>query len=141
MRHAEDAWCAGRFDPPARRPSYDWDLDRWIRARRERNGHDRAFYDSARWRRLRAKVLEECHGESLYELAQSPALYVPATTVHHVMLVERHPGWALSEWAVDVDGQLVRNLVPLSDAGHNVAHGRFRGSNVRKRSYVTEERW
>lgn len=121
-------------------PSYDRALAEWILAARGRNGHDRAFYNSPEWRRLRAKVLAEFHGESQYELGQSPSRCVPATVVHHVMHVEDFPGWALSEWAVK-DGEVIRNLVPLSHDGHNVAHGRFgRGQRHRARP-LTAERW
>lgn len=141
MRHVEDEWTAGVFEPPAKRPTYDMDLDRWIRSMRERVGHDRIFYNSAAWRHLREKVLDECHCESLYERSLSPARYVRATTVHHVMHLDRFPGWGLSEWAVDVDGQLVRNLVPLSHDAHDIAHGRFIGCGRRKSNPVTEEWW
>lgn len=122
MEPVELAWCRGIFEPPTRRPEYDVDLDHWIR----NHGALRckAFYQSPRWRELRARVLAETHGASVYELALSPARYSPAECVHHVMRVEDAPGWALSEWAVDGSGRVVRNLIPLSHAGHNVAHGR-----------------
>lgn len=121
-------------------PTYDRDLARWILERRERFGHDRAFYNSPAWRRLRAEVLAEFHGESQWELSLSPALYVPATVIHHVMHVEDHPGWALSEWAVR-DGEVIRNLVPLSHDGHDVAHGRFGRGQRHRVKPLTDERW
>lgn len=68
-------WCAVIYLPP--NPAYDQALAEWILERRARLGHDRAFYNSAAWRRLRAKVLAEFHGESQWELGRSPALYVP----------------------------------------------------------------
>ena len=141
MTGPEAAWCAGAFAPPASPPEYDWDLDRWIRARRERDGHDRAFYNSPAWRRLRARVIAESHGASMMELSSSPARFVPATVVHHVMRVGEHPGWALSEWAVE-GGLVVRNLVPLSHDAHDVAHGRFRHRpRAAAAGPLTEERW
>lgn len=121
-------------------PRYDWELDALLREQRKRNGHDRAFYNSARWRRLRARVLAEFHGESQYELGLEPSRYVPAETVHHVMHVDEYPGWALSEFALDADGNLIRNLIPLSHAAHDIAHGRF-GKNVRARAALTDEMW
>lgn len=121
-------------------PTYDRALADWVLARRERFGHDRAFYNSPAWRALRAKVLAEFHGESQYELGLSPARFVPATVVHHVMHVEEYPGWALSEWAVR-DGEVVRNLVPLSHDGHDVAHGRFGRGQRRRADPLTEEMW
>lgn len=144
----ELSWSPGTLGPPpASRPEYDWDLDRWIRGRcgdgcsRDRG---KAFYDSARWLRLRRRVLDEAHGASLWELGQSPARFVPATTVHHVMRVGQWPGWALSEWAVGPDGSVVRNLIPLSHDGHDAAHGRFGFRRQRGRGGdgpLTPERW
>lgn len=136
----EASWAAGLYDPPATAPEYDWDLDRWIRARRERDGHDRAFYNSARWRRLRASVMEGLHGASAMELAGSPARFEPAAVVHHVMRLGEWPGWGLSEWA-EVGGAVVRNLLPLSQDAHDVAHGRFAHRARAPLDPLTEERW
>lgn len=112
----------------------------WILDRRERFGHDRAFYNSPAWRRLRAQVMAEFHGESQYELHQSTARYVPATVVHHVMHVEDWPGWALSEYAVR-DGETIRNLVPLSHEAHDIVHGRFGPGKRHCEPPLTAERW
>jgi hypothetical protein len=125
----------------AQAPVYDRALAEWILGRRARLGHDRAFYGCAAWRRLRARVLAEYHGESQWELGLAPARVVPATVVHHVMHVEDWPGWALSEWALDESGEVVRNLVPLSQEGHDAAHQRF-GHRVNVHPPpLTEERW
>ena len=123
------------------RPVYDHALAEWILDRRERLGHDRAFYNSAAWRTLRAHVLAEFHSESQYELHQSPARYVPATVVHHVMHVEDWPGWALSEYAVDGSGEVIRNLIPLSHEAHDIVHGRFGTGQRHREAPLTEERW
>ena len=61
-------------------------------------------------------------------------------SVHHVMHVDEYPGWALSEFALDAEGNLIRNLIPLSHAAHDIAHGRF-GKNVRSRVALTDEMW
>jgi hypothetical protein len=131
--------CRVIYLPP--RPTYDHVLAEWIMERRERLGHDRAFYNCAEWRKLRARVLAEFHGESQWELGLSPARYVPATVVHHVMHVEDWPGWALSEWAVDECGEVIRNLMPLSHEAHDVAHGRFGRGQRHRNPPITEERW
>lgn len=123
------------------RPAYDHALAAWISERRAMLGHDRAFYNCPEWRRLRARVLAEHHGESQWELGLSPARYVPATVVHHVMHVDVWPGWALSEWAIDEHGEVVRNLVPLSHEGHDMAHGRFGRGQRHRVPPLTSERW
>ena len=122
-------------------PSYDHALAETILSRRERDGNDHAFYCSKQWRTLRQSVLEKFHFESQWELGLSPARYVPATVVHHVMHVEDWPGWALSEWAVDERGEVIRNLVPLSHEAHDVAHGRFGRGQRHRNPPITEERW
>lgn len=122
-------------------PQYDWELDEWIRERRRKLGHDRAFYNSAAWRGLRAKVLAEFHGESQYELGLSPRRIVRAEVVHHVMHVEDFPGWALSEFALDEHGEVIRNLVPLSHEAHDIAHGRFGKAQRIKGDDISIERW
>ena len=123
-------------------PEYDWDLHRRLVEMRERYGNHRRFYKSAEWRRLRAKVLEEFHHESQDELRQSPARYVRATCVHHDRYVDRHPGWALSEWWADDDGNVRRNLVPLSHDAHDARHGRCAARVSASEAHpVTEEWW
>ena len=122
-------------------PRYDWELDALLREQRKRNGHDRAFYNSARWRRLRARVLAEFHGESQYELGLSPRRIVRAEVVHHVMHVEDYPGWALSEFVLDEHGEIIRNLVPLSHEAHDIAHGRFGKAQRIKGDDISIERW
>lgn len=123
------------------RPRYDWALDAWIRERRERwGGKDTAFYNCAAWRRLRAHVLAEFHGESQLELKWSPARYVPANVVHHEMHLDKFPGWGLSEFAV-LDGEVIRNLTPLSYEAHDIVHHRFGKGQRQKVEPVTVEMW
>lgn len=137
----ELSWCDGVFHPPVTVPTYDVELAEYITD--HCGPRHKRFYDSARWLHLRARVIADAHGASLYELAQSPSRYVPATVVHHVMRVDDYPGWALSEWAVDERGRVIRNLVPLSHLGHDVAHGRFQphGSHAPHAPMLTVERW
>ncbi len=88
-------------------------------------------------------MLEQAHGESIAELYEAPTKYVPATTVHHVLRANVSPGYALSEWAMDKHtGQVVRNLIPLSDYAHNVVHNRVGSTRELQTSVaLTPERW
>lgn len=137
-----DAQLAAAFypDPPDRVPPYDRDLASRLREMGRRTGCYRDFYRSPAWRRLRAEVLASMHGESLVELAASPARFVRADTVHHVLRVSRWPGYALHPWALDEEGRVVRNLIPLSHAAHDAVHGRVFGGAVRN-TPLTEEWW
>lgn len=138
-RPVELSWVGDLLaGPPARPPEPDWDLAEWVR-RESGPRHVRLYWLSA-WQRLRARVIAEAHGASAYELSLSPARYVPAECVHHVMRVSEHPEWALSEWAVDGRGDVVRNLIPLSREAHEIAHGRS-GTPARRPRPLTEERW
>lgn len=122
-----DVIWAERFygTPPPITPHYDAALARELRQMLDRDGCLRDFYRSPAWRKLRKKVLEEAHGESIAELYEAPAKYVPADTVHHVLRANVSPGYALSEWALDNHtGMIVRNLIPLSHYAHNVVHER-----------------
>lgn len=127
----ELAWCGDAFTPPPSPPRPDWELAAWMREHCAGALVNR-FYNRAAWRALRARVLAETHGASLYELAQSPSRYVPARYVHHVMRVHEHPEWALSEWATLPDGRVIRNLMPLSFEGHEVAQGPYQGQGARR---------
>lgn len=126
------------------RPTYDHDLAAKLKARRERDNTDKAFYDSAAWRRMRAKVLAEFHGECQDCLKKSPALYTPAVHVHHEAHVDTHPGWALSEFYVDPNsGEVKRNLVPLCHDCHDRRHGRvgYRPHTSHDVAPLTDEWW
>ena len=123
-------------------PTYDARLAARLRARRERDHTDKAFYDSAAWRKLRAKVLDEFHHECQDCLAKSPARYTRAVHVHHEAHVETLPGWALSETYVDGSGRVARNLVPLCHDCHDARHERV-GHRPRdcEGDTITPERW
>lgn len=123
-------------------PEYDWELHRQLVAERERFGNNRRFYKRVAWKRLRAKVLQEFHFESQDELHESPARYVRATCVHHDRFIDKWPGWALSEWWVDGNGNVHRNLIPLSHDAHDARHARC-GSRPKERVVdpVTQEWW
>ncbi len=123
-------------------PTYDTELAARLRARRERDGGDKAFYDSRAWRdHLRVKVMADHHWECQDCLAKSPARYTRAEHVHHVMHVDQYPGWAMSEWACDSRGNVIRNLVPLCHECHDRRHDRYMGVGGRAREPLTPERW
>ena len=144
------AWChargsgravvgRGRLRATARRTGSGLAAGRVVRT--QSGPRHKRFYDSAQWLALRRRVIAEVHGASLYELSLAPSRYVPATCVHHVMRVTEHPEWALSEWAVDGRGRVVRNLIPLSHLGHDVAHGRCGFGVAPRPRPLTDERW
>lgn len=113
-----------------------------LRRMLETDGSLHRFYCWAAWRRLRAHVLEESHHECHDCLLESPARYTPAECVHHVLEVEDHPGWALSEYVPDGNGGTMRNLVALCHEHHDMRHDRFRGrSRDGGATPLTEEWW
>lgn len=138
-----DAELAARFypDPPASVPPYDRALAARLREERRRDGNNLRFYRSAAWRRLRAEVLASAHMESLWELSGSPARVARADTVHHVLRLDRYPGYALHPWALDGEGRVVRNLIPLTHAAHDLVHGRRFAGGQTKAPPLTPERW
>lgn len=72
-------------------------------------------YKSARWKKLRAKILRRdgylCRENKRY------GRIVQADTVHHVWPADKYPEYAWCEW----------NLVSLSSAMHNAMHDRDTG--------------
>lgn len=124
---------------------YDWQLHARLRAMQETDGGSlHRFYCWAAWRRLRAQVMSECHGECVDCLAESPARYTPAECVHHVHEVDSEPGYALSPWVPAPGGERVRNLVPLCHRHHDERHGRFADRMRRSETAgvpLTIERW
>lgn len=121
---------------------YDWRLHRRLTSMMETSGNLHLFYCCAPWRRLRAHVLEEFHGECYDCMHMEPARYTPAECVHHVHEVESEPGWALSEYVPDEAGNPVRNLVPLCHRCHDKRHDRFMGRRRRPDvAELTPERW
>lgn len=64
--------------------------------------------------------------------------YTPATTVHHVNYVKKHPDMALDIW-YEWHGMKKRNLVSLCHDCHEAVHGYRKPKNQQKP--LTEERW
>ena len=117
------------------------DLAATLTAQLGRYGTNRRFYQSRPWRDLRASVLDAAHHECAMCLAKSPAAYSPATTVHHVMHVDEHPGLALSRTYVGEDGKEHDNLIPLCHRCHDLVHGRWQGRTHDGTKDITPERW
>lgn len=69
-------------------------------------------YKSAKWRKLRDRVLRRdkylCRENARY------GRMVPAATVHHIWPAGQYPEYAWCEW----------NLIALSTAAHNAMHDR-----------------
>lgn len=83
-----------------------------------------AFYISKRWRRLRAEVLKEQHGEC--QICKSKGKYTPADTVHHIKPLRKCPALALKR----------DNLIALCESCHYEIHH----SGDQKNKW-NDERW
>lgn len=77
------------------------------------------FYLSGRWRRLRKAVLEKHRGECQY--CKAKGRYTKATHVHHEFHRDKFPQYELDEY-VEVDGRLIKNLVPVCFECHAKIH-------------------
>lgn len=99
----------------------DRPLDAWIRELMD-EGRPYAFYQSPEWRRLRADVLADHHGEC--EMCEAEGKYGRAVTVHHEHEVRDEPSLALTRYLRQADGSLREVLHPLCDHHHNLVHGR-----------------
>lgn len=95
-----------------------------------------AFYTSADWLKLRAKVLTADHFEC--QRCKARGKYTKATTVHHINYVRKHPDLALADTYTDRDGQQRRNLLSLCHDCHEEVHG-YR--QKKRKKPITEERW
>lgn len=144
MEPLDVQWARAIYpDPPPTAPGPDPELAALL-APMIGAGSLKPFYDSAAWRKARASVLAECHGESAWERQLSPARYEPATIVHHIYRVRRFPGLALSPWVRDPrTGRVERNLIPLSHEAHELAHGRAfpKGRRSRPDGGLPPKRW
>ena len=111
-------------------------LASWIRGL-EQDGRLYAFYKSPEWRELRARVIEQAHGEC--ERCRERGAYSRAVTVHHVNEVKDRPDLALSMWYTDERGERRRNLLALCNRCHNDVHGRtLRGREPKKDEWGDE---
>lgn len=73
--------------------------------------HD-PFYDSPRWRHLRAAILRR--DGYLCQLSKRYGKRVEATVVHHIFPRDKYPQYQWAAW----------NLISLSMAAHNKLHER-----------------
>lgn len=97
------------------------------------------FYFTEDWKELRADVLEELHNECQECLKQGK--YTEADCVHHVNEVRNRPELALSKWYTDIKGNRQRNLVPLCNQCHNLAHPEKCLKKQKKDRFTNEELW
>lgn len=94
-------------------------------------------YKTGTWYRLKADVLKEFHNECY--MCKEHGIIKPAQTVHHVKEVKKYPSLVYQEYYYDINGKKKRNLIPLCNDCHNLAHKRF-GHPERKKP-LNEERW
>jgi len=103
-------------------------------------GNLHAFYVSPEWRRLRREVLAEDKGEC--QICKAKGRYKPASHVHHVNYLRKHPELALSKTYRDDDGILKRNLISVCKECHEtVCHPARLPYHGTKPKPLTEERW
>ena len=125
--------------------------DEEVRWAREcvRRGETSKIYNSARWHRLRWRVLEMDHGECQVcrgryrpDLLRSDGpRYTPASVVHHDLELLKHPEHALDIYYKDAYGIERRNLWSVCRDHHEMIHGYRQPRDVLERQNLTEERW
>lgn len=106
----------------------------WILSMLARDGDAEEFYHSPLWRRVRASVLRNQHGECWACKRKHPPVLTTAAsgatmTVHHRNELRQRPDLALSEYAPD--GSI--NLVVLCEPCHWDAHHRRREEKIPER--------
>lgn len=112
-------------------------LAKWIRGL-IREGKVELFYYTDEWKELRLEVLEEHHYECQECLRQGN--YSRAVCVHHINEVKDRPDLALSKYYVDHKGVKHKQLVPLCNKCHNIAHNKL-GKFVEGKRFTNVERW
>ena len=104
-------------------------LRQWIA-----KGEAHHFYRTWLWRKTRRFILDKDKHEC--QVCKAKGLYEPATMVHHVQYLEKHPDLAVSEY-YEYNGVKLRQLISLCDACHDKIHKRKRY----KEKQITVERW
>ena len=97
------------------------------------------FYFTEDWKELRLEVLEELFNECQECLKQGK--YIKADCVHHVNEVRNRPELALSKYYIDNKGNKQRNLVPLCNQCHNLAHPEKSLKAIKKERFTNKELW
>ena len=97
------------------------------------------FYYTEDWKELRLEVLEELHYECQECLKNGD--YTRADCVHHINEVRHQPSLALSKYYVDMKGNRQRNLVPLCNQCHNIAHPEKSFKRSKNERFTNEELW
>ena len=97
------------------------------------------FYQTDDWKELREEVREE-HNNECQECLKY-GRYKCADVVHHVNHVKSRPDLALSKYYKDHEGNEHKQLVPLCNACHSVAHPEKGFTNQGKDKYMNTEKW
>lgn len=104
-------------------------LRQWIA-----KGEAHRFYRTWLWRKTRRFILEKDKHEC--QVCKAKGLYEPATMVHHVQYLEKHPDLAVSEY-YEHDGVKRRQLISLCCKCHEEEHDH----RHEKKEPLTKERW
>ena len=82
------------------------------------------FYKNKRWKHLRAEVLSDQRNEC--QMCKVKGLFEPATMVHHIKYVRKHPELALTK----------SNLMSLCSNCHYLIH-----HTIEQKKQLNEEKW
>lgn len=96
------------------------------------------FYFTDDWKELRQDVLDDLHNECQGCLKKGD--YTRADCVHHVNEVRKRPDLALSKFYTDEEGKQQRQLIPLCNKCHNIAHKKLEKHRENNR-FSNKERW
>ncbi len=123
------------------------ELTKWIQKLIE-EGKLIYFYQSAKWKAVRRKVLEAYNNECV--LCKMNGKITTTTNngkslqVHHMREIELYPMYGLQPIIIDIlTGKEVANLIPLCNMHHNLIHQRDKKNfnNINKDKFINEERW
>lgn len=110
--------------------------EQWIREQISK-GEEWRFYKTKQWLELKSNVMEKHHYECQECLKKGR--YTRAKVVHHINELKQRPDLALNEYYIDGKGNKKRNLIPLCQECHNIAHNRICSNEYKKQ--LNEERW
>ena len=90
----------------------------------------KAFYHTGQWKAKRLEILKRDHGEcQRCRYRKRPAMYTPATVVHHIKHLKEFPELALT------DSNLESLCADCHEQEHPERHHR------KEEKFVTPERW
>ena len=102
------------------------------------------FYQSSKWRVLRAEVLQDNHNEC--EISRNVGIVNTSTDgkleIHHILFIENYPHYALDRY-IYINGKMYQNLFLITTSLHSILHQRTNKINEKKdnKTIVSNERW